>query len=153
VLLIVNFLIKPFKQFIMKKAFFTSAFLLLAGVVFGQTFQKGGVLSVHHMDPVLDPDVTMNQYLDYIHNQLIPAYEKLFPGVQVYVMTGLNRENKDDHGLGFLWDSKENFNRYWNDDGSPTEECEKTMKELQPVLDKFTKLGSSNSTIGDWLIQ
>ena len=48
----------------MKKLLVISVLILLTGVAFGQTLQKGGSFNLHVLTVTLDPDVTMNQWVD-----------------------------------------------------------------------------------------
>ncbi len=50
----------------MRRLILTTALVLLAGITFGQTLKKGVILGVHHMTITLEPDVTMDQYLDFL---------------------------------------------------------------------------------------
>ena len=53
----------------MKKLVFLVALVLMAGVAFGQTIQKGSVFGAYALEIKLDPDVTMNQFLDFVQNK------------------------------------------------------------------------------------
>ena len=64
----------------MKKLMLFMAICLFAGVSFGQTIRNGAILEFHHFALHLDPDVTMNQYLDFLANVYIPAVEELMEG-------------------------------------------------------------------------
>jgi hypothetical protein len=137
----------------MKKLMIAAAFILLAGVIFGQTLQKGCVLAVHHLTITLQPDVTMDQYLDFLNNTFIPEFEKQFPGIKMFSSKGLNRENKDDCAVVFYSKSMRDFNKYWNDDGGSTDVGAAAMDNLQPIRDEMNKLGTFTDAITDWVIQ
>lgn len=48
-----------------------------------QTLQKGAVLAIKNFNLILQPDITMNQFLDFYKNKQIPEFEKCFPGVKL----------------------------------------------------------------------
>ena len=52
----------------MKKLIIAVAFILFAGVAFGQTLQKGSVLALRTDAPTLNPGVTMDQYEEFMIN-------------------------------------------------------------------------------------
>ena len=137
----------------MKKLIIAAAFILCTGVAFGQIVQKGSVIGVHTSTVNLNEGVTLDQYLDYFSNTFIPEFEKHFPGIKLYLVKGLNREVKDEYGKIFIIESKEVYNKYWNDDGSNTEVTAAIAEKVQPLLDEGNKLGTTDDVIADWVIQ
>jgi hypothetical protein len=137
----------------MRKILFVSALLLFAGFAFGQTVQKGSIIGVHTSTVTLNSGVTLDQYLEYYTNRFIPEFEKHFPGVKLFLVKGLNREVKDEYGKIFIIESKEVYNKYWNDDGSYTEVTAAIVEKVQPLLDEGNKLGTTTDVIADWVIQ
>jgi hypothetical protein len=137
----------------MKKLLIITALVLFAGVAFGQTMQKGSVIGLHTSVVTLNAGVTLDQYMDFINNTLFPEWEKHFPGIKLYLVRGLNREVKDEYALIFFAESKEVYNKYWNDDGSNTDETVAAISKVQPVIDEWNKLDSSTHVITDWVVQ
>ena len=137
----------------MKKLLVITAFLLFAGIAFGQTVQKGSIVGVHTSTVTLNSGVTLDQYLDYFTNRFIPEFEKHFPGVKLFLVKGLNREVKGEYGKIFIVESKKVYNKYWNDDGSYTDVTAAIVEKVQPLIDEGNKLGTSTDVILDWVIQ
>ena len=137
----------------MRKLLVITALVLFAGVAFGQTMQKGSVIGLHTSVVTLNSGVTLDQYMDFINNKMIPEFEKHFPGIKLYLVKGLNREIKDEYALIFFAESKEVYNKYWNDDGSNTDEAVAATSKVQPVIDEWNKLDSSTPVITDWVVQ
>ena len=137
----------------MRKLLVITAFLLFAGIAFGQTMQKGVVIGVHTVTVTLNPDVTMDQYQDFILKKLIPEWEKHFPGAKLFISKGLNRENKDEYAMLIYIESKKVYYKYWNDDGSATDKGAAAAAKVQPTIDEMFKLGTYSSVITDWVIQ
>lgn len=100
----------------------------------------------------LDPDVTMNQYLDFFVNKYIPEFEKNFPGAKLYIAKGVSGENKNSFGLIYLADSGEVKDKFVNKDGTLTELGTSSFEKLQPTTDELEKLGTYTSTTTDWVI-
>lgn len=59
----------------MRKLLVITALLLFAGVSFGQTLIKGGVIGIHEWTIKLNPDVTMNQFLEFWEENGSPTQE------------------------------------------------------------------------------
>lgn len=137
----------------MKKLFIAAAFILLAGVLFGQSLQKGTILGVHHMSITLKPEVTMDQFLDAFKNKWIPEVEKHLDGWKGFLVKGNKGENLNEYGLVWYIETTNDHDIYYKSDGSPNEKMEAVAEKLQPVIDELTKLGTWTSTYTDWLIQ
>ncbi len=137
----------------MRKLLVITALLLFAGIAFGQTLQKGSVIGLHTETLKLNSGVTIDQYLDFLNNKFVPEFEKHYPGLNVYIVKGLNREVKDEYAFIIFAESKKIYNTYWNDDGSSTDKAVAASEKLQPLLEEWNKLGSSIEVITDWVIQ
>ena len=62
----------------------------------------------------------MDQYLNFFKTKYIPAYEKYFAGVKVYIIKGLKGECINCNGYILAWKNKTDMEKYWNQDGSAT---------------------------------
>lgn len=136
----------------MKKVIIAVAFILFAGVAFGQTLKKGEVVALHRMEVTLNPGVSIDQYLDFWVNKLLTEAEKVFPEITAQILKGIGTENKHEFAGYYIYESLEAFREYWNEDGSPTEKGAATMAKLQPLLDELNKLGTYTTTPSDWVI-
>ena len=136
----------------MKKLILTAALILVVGTTFGQTLQKGNFIGLHVMTINLDPDVTMNQFLDFYVNKYIPEFEKNFPGVKLYIVKGIRGENENSFGSVYLFDSEEVRDKYF-ENGTLTELGKSASEKLQPTTEELQKLGTVTSTYTDWVIQ
>ena len=137
----------------MRKLLVITVLLLFAGIAFGQTLQKGSVIGLHTPTLKLNSGVTIDQYLDFLNNKFVPEFEKLYPGLNVYIVKGLNREVKDEYAFIIFAESKKIYNTYWNDDGSNTDKAVAASEKLQPLVEEWNKLSSSIDVITDWVIQ
>ncbi len=81
----------------MRKLFIFFALLLFAGTAFGQTLHKGGMIAVHETTLTLQPDVTMDQYLDFLTNKWYPEINKLLKGATIFGLAGDCGENERRH--------------------------------------------------------
>ena len=108
----------------MKKLIIAAAFILLSGTLFSQTLQKGSHFGLQALKITLDPDVTMNQYLDFTMNTFIPEAEKHFPGMKAFVVgggmeIGSSEEAKVEYSIIYFFESAEVFNKFFDAEGNP----------------------------------
>ena len=137
----------------MRKFIFATVLLLSAGTAFGQAPEKNAVISIHTLAIALNDGVTMDQYLDFMVDTFIPAYEKTF-SCDAQLVKGLNRAIENRIGVLITFPSKEHWNTFWNDDGSSTETGQAKLEKFAPVMDKMNALGTTSSeNVVDWVLQ
>ena len=137
----------------MKKLIIAVTFILLAGVTFGQTLQKGGSFGLHVLTINLAPDVTMNQYLDFLIDKFIPEAEKHYEGVKMIVMKGDRGGHENKIVLVNYFESEKARDRYWPEEGKPSDEAEAAKEKVQPLLDELQKMGTWSGEHTGWVIQ
>ena len=138
----------------MRKLLIITVLLLLAGIAFGQTLKKGSLLKVHHMTITLKPGVTMDQYLDFTINTLIPEFEKNFPGVEAYIMQGGSGDftNDTDYASLYYIESAEVFSKYFDAKGNFNEGGFAAIEKLRPTFEKLEELGTVDREEYGWMI-
>ena len=138
----------------MKKLMIITALLLFAGIAFGQTLKSGSIVSVHHYDIVLRPDVTLNQFLEFMEKTYIPEFEKAFPGTSLLSLIGDRGVLKYTYAGMIIFDSKEIRDKYFPvaDEEIPNwnEEQQKTFQRLNDEISKMVL--DLNTTYTDWKI-
>lgn len=138
----------------MKKFLVTAAAMLLfAGFLFGQTIKQGGVLALHHYQITFTPGVTVDQYLDFMTDKVLPEMQKAFQAkLPSKVLKGIGVNNQHEYAILSYWESLEVFRTYWNDDGTPTEKGAAAMAKVQPLIEKLNTMGTYTMVPGDWLV-
>ena len=131
----------------MKKVIIAVAFILFAGVAFGQTIQKGSVLAMHINTATLNPDVTMNQYQDFMMNKFAPEFEKLFPGTKVFILKADRGKQKGETAMLIFVESVEVRDKLF---GAEDAGMEGTMVPLMEELGKYATISNNYS---DWVVQ
>jgi hypothetical protein len=124
----------------MKKLILIAAVILMAGCTYGQTLQKGNFIGFHVNTINLDPNVTLNQFLDVWKNKVGPEYEKNFQ-CKYYLVKGIRGECEADR------------DKFFKKDGELNEVGQAAMDKMKPVLDELAKLGATTSKYTDWVIQ
>jgi len=136
----------------MKKLFFITAFIIMAGVTYGQTLQKGNFIGFHVYTVNLAPDVTMNQFLEVWKNKINPGYEKNFQ-VKSYIVKGIRGECENCFGGMVIWESEAVRDKFFNEEGGLNEVGQAARDKMQPALDELATLGEFTSKYTDWVIQ
>jgi len=130
--------------------------LILIGtseITFGQSFQKGNLLGFHVMTINLEPGVTFIQFKDFFNDKVIPELNRNFPGTRSYIVLENNGVDKNSLGMITVFESQENKDRYYNQDGSRTELGKSAWEMVDPIRNELYKLGKVTATYKDWIIQ
>lgn len=136
----------------MRKLLIVTAILLFSGICIGQNLQKGNVVSIHPWTVKLNPDVTMNQFLNMWENDFIPILAKAIPEMKPFVIKGIQDQNKYDYAGLYVWDSLDKLREYFNADGSPTEKGAAAAGTLMEFMLEIQKYGEFTYTADDFVI-
>jgi hypothetical protein len=122
-----------------------------------QTIKKGAVVAVGVYEMTLNPDVSLNQFLDFYNNKYIPEWEKNWPGAKLYLMEGDRGENKNKFGAILIFESVAVRDKYYPvEDGNTTSDALKAatekMKAMDAELSKYLVSGA-RTTYTDWIIK
>jgi hypothetical protein len=137
----------------MRKLILITVVILTSGITKGQTLQKGALVGMHTVSPILSPSVSMEQYLCFVKDKLIPAYEKSFPGLRCYILKSIRGECVDCIILAFFFQSEEIRDKYFKPDGDYTDLGLKGKKNMQSVSDEMSKMDTSTEIYTDYIIQ
>lgn len=136
----------------MKKLVLIGALILMAGIAYGQTLQKGNLVGTHVITVTLQPGVTMEKFIEFYKSKVMPEYEKNFPGMKPYMIKSLRGENKDSFGGFMVFKTEADRDKYFKADGSNTDLGTAANQKLKPVLDELAKLGTMTTKYNDWLV-
>jgi hypothetical protein len=141
------------------KAFFLLCLLLAFSIsqLSAQTFKKGAVVAVGVYEMTLNPDVSMNEFLDFYNNKYVPEFEKNWPGVKQYLMLGDRGENKNKLGAILIFESVAVRDKYYPvENEETTSDAVKAANEKMKVMDtemsKYVVSGT-RTTYTDWSIK
>jgi len=136
----------------MRKLLVISALLLFAGIAFGQTLNKGGILWVHEWQVTVD-DATAKQMQEYWEKNLIPLANKHFPEAETYIVKGIGADNQNAIGSAWYYKSMDDLRKYFNEDGTPTEAGGVAFAEIMPMVEEMmAKFGEFSFVARDWII-
>lgn len=138
----------------MKKLILLTSVLLIALTLSGQALQKGNLVGIHVCKLVLQPDVTYNQWKDFMLMKYIPKGPELDQDVNVFLLEGKRGENEYGVALLYVFKSEAARDKYFNKDGSQTELWKQFNEKIKPLNEERAKLEKSFSTIyTDWIVQ
>lgn len=136
----------------MKKLFFAMALILITGLSFGQTLQKGNVLGFHNGTFIPNPDVTLNQCISFMKDKYLPEIEKNFPGVKCYILKGLRGDCPDCISFVYVFQSDAVRDKFWKPDGNYTDLGKAAADKLKPLDDEMGKFGKLIDKYTDWVV-
>ncbi|MEP6927007.1 MAG: hypothetical protein ABI834_05185 [Ginsengibacter sp.] len=140
----------------MKKGLFTFGFALLCIFSFGQTVHKGSLLGLHTSTPTLKEGVTMEDYVKFYTTKAIPAYEKAFPGIKMYLIKSLRGQDSSSIGVIYMFNSEADRNKYFNNNGTMTELGKASGAKLNDIgkeFDKYETQSNAPDRYNDWLVE
>ena len=137
----------------MKRLILIAAVFMMAGTIYGQTFNKGNCFIIHVLTVTPAPNATLDQYFDFFKNKYIPEMEKNMPGVKGYVVKGVKGECVNCYGAIRIYKSKADQDKYFNEEGSNTEIMNAVNEKMKPLLDEMEKLGTVTTKNTTWEIQ
>ena len=118
-----------------------------------QTLQKGAVIGFHNSTFIPNPDVTMNQCLNFFKDKYLPEWEKNFPGMKAFLLKGVRGECIDCISFMMLFQSDDIRNKYWKDEGVFTELGNAAYEKMKSVSSEMAKFGKMVDKYTDWVIQ
>jgi hypothetical protein len=136
----------------MKKLIIAAAFILFAGVAFGQTLQKGNAVVTQVLNVDLKPDVTIDQWKEFFISKVIPELEKHFTGANAYLTKGIRGEHKNSLGLIVVFKTKKERDKFFNEDDSRTDLGKTAAENFSSVYEELAKLGTYTRTYSVWMI-
>ncbi len=136
----------------MKRLVLFSAIILIAGMTYGQSLQKGNLIGTHEFNVTLAPGVTMDKYMDFCNSKIKPEVEKLYENWQVYFLKGIRGEKPDKYLMIYVIKTQKDRDKYYNADGTPNELSNQVSAKMQPLMDELNKLGTFTSAYTNWLV-
>ena len=137
----------------MKKLILIAVLIIIAGIAYGQTFKKGNRFSVHVVTVTPAPNVTVEQFLNFYKDKIIPELEKNIPESKYYIAKSIRGECANCWSLVSTFKSKKDHDKYFNEDGSQKEIYIAIMNKLKPLTDEWGKMGTYKRTYTTWEIQ
>ncbi len=113
---------------------------------YSHTLQKGNVFTLHVLEVNPKSGKTMDQFMDVVHNEYLPALNEAFPDVPGPFLKAIRGEHENMLGLMGIYESEEGLKKYWPETGDASKPYEASelnkerMKIVLPVRKKMAEL-------------
>jgi hypothetical protein len=119
-----------------------------------QSFKKGAVLGIHTYSFTLNPDVTLNQFIDFMMNKYIPESDKNFPGTKMFLLKGDRGEKKNQVGLLTVFESVQVRDKYYPAADKTSPEGDAATEKMNTITGEMMKLIIEYTPVyTDWIIK
>ena len=140
-----------------KKLMIAALVALVPSVCYAQGLERGNLVGVHVVTVTLNPGATMDDFIKFYVEQVLPEYEKNWPGLKGYVLKSFFSDSKNKFAIFWLFKTVEDRNRNFNADDTPNELEKAALAKVKPIEEKLKKL-YGNYTIqytheDDWVVQ
>ena len=133
-----------------------AAALLFSGGCHAQRLERGNLLGLHVMTVILKPDATLEQFESFYVREVIPEYEKNWPGLKGYLVKSFFDDSKNKFAIIWLFRTVADRNRNFNADGTANELERAALEKVKPVEEKLKKYGTYTVEYkheDDWVVQ
>ena len=98
----------------------------------------------------------MQDYTNFYTSKAIPAYQKAFPGLKMYLVRSVRGQDSSSLGVIYMFESEAARNKYFNNDGSMTEAgmaASAQLTEMSKEFEKYEVPSSASDKYNDWLVE
>ena len=101
--------------------------------------QNGGILVFDSFIVTLRPDVTMNQYLDFLKTKYVSEYDKNFPGSSVIIVSPDIWMKKNQYSFFYNFESTKEWYKYYPNGKEISAECKSAWEKMKSVKQEESK--------------
>ena len=116
-----------------------------------QKIEKGNMLGAHVLKPQLNPDVTMNQFLEFMVTRYNPVVEKNL-GWKSYFLRADRGKFQGKYMMLYWIESVEARDKFYDSEGRRTEEGDKAFEKIRPLYEEMQKMVNLSSEYTDWVV-
>ncbi len=109
-------------------------------------------MSLHELTVSLKPNVTSDQFKTFYLSKVIPAFEKAFEA-KGYLVKGVRGEHANSLGIYWLFEKESTRDKYFSDDGNPTELGKAAIDKLDPINKELDKFATVDTKYTDWVVK
>lgn len=131
----------------LKRMVIIAAIFLIPAICHAQGLERGSLIGVHVVTVNLKPNVTIEDFIKFYVEHVLPEYEKNWPGLKGYLLKSFFSDSKNKFAIVWLFKTVEDRNRNFNADGSANELEKAALAKVKPIEDKLKAM------YGDYTIQ
>jgi hypothetical protein len=79
----------------------------------------------------LRPDITMDQYLDFLKTKYVPEYDKYFPGSKMIIASPDSWKKENQYGSFIYFEKPEVYDKYYPNGKEMSAECKAAWEKVQ----------------------
>jgi len=115
--------------------------------------QNSPAVAIHSITITLKPDVTVNQYLDFMNNKYIPIYEKNFQGSKMHALENYRTDKKNQYFVRVIFESLKARDKYYLQRTGTSNEAKMAWKKMDYITSEGSKyIWDSIRVNTDWVI-
>src|SRR5690349_140180 len=115
------------------------ASLLFACVSHAQGLKSGNLIGVHVITVDLKPNVTMEEFTDAYKRDVLPQYEKNWPGLKGYLLKSFFRDSRNQFAIVWLFETVEDRNRNFDANDRANDLEKAALAKVKPYEEKLKK--------------
>jgi hypothetical protein len=124
-------------------------FLFMLSFVNGQVLENDAVVA--NWTITLKSGVNAERFENYMAEEYIPAFEKNFTGVKMFLMKGERGVKKDAYLFLLLFKSIEERNSWWPQDGISSDKTKEAAAKMKLQDDRLNTMVTWDS-FTDWIV-
>ena len=135
---------------------------ICAGLLFtcpshAQGLKSGNLIGIHVITVDLKPNVTMEEFTDAYKREVLPQYEKNWPGLKGYLLKSFFRDSRNQFAIVWLFDTVEDRNRNFDANDRANDLEKAALEKVKPYEEELqNRYGAYTVTYthqDDWVVQ
>ena len=110
---------------------------LTSTVTLAQGLERGNLVSIHVVTAKLEPNVTLDDFARAYVRDVLPEYEKNWPGLKGYVMRSFFHDSKNQLAIVWLFNTVEDRNRNFDAQDRANELERAALAKVKSFEDRF----------------
>lgn len=133
------------------------ASLLFTCLSHAQGLKSGNLIGIHVITVDLKPNVTMEEFTDAYKREVLPQYEKNWPGLKGYLLKSFFRDSRNQFAIVWLFDTVDDRNRNFDTNDRANDLEKAALEKVKPYEDELKKRYGAYTVSythqDDWVVQ
>src|SRR6266496_92229 len=114
--------------------------LLISSCCYAQGLERGNLIGVHVITVTLNPNVTMDAFTKFYVREVLPEYEKNWPGLKGYLVKSFFGDALNKFAIIWLFKTEADRNRNFDANDRANELEIAAREKVKPVEEKLKKM-------------
>jgi hypothetical protein len=142
---------------LLKRLMFLALALLAWTPSYAQGLERGNLLGIHVVTVSLRPNVTMDDFKNAFVRDVLPEYEKNWPGLKAYLLKPFFGDSKNQLAIVWLFKTEADRNRNFDANGRANELEKAALKKIKPFEERLKQRYGTYTVKytreDDWVVQ